>query len=179
MKLVKINDIREGQIWKGLEGLYLVDEKYRTPEDGEGLVCEIGYILDRQNGIMPSIGDISEEDFINIYADKLIGFLGITHWKRDDRSLGHSPRTGYQLNDVVRCGDSPGCYRLGVICNIDKEIIKIFLDTTNVIYINAKENSIRGEGEKEWTKFNKKEKPVIVGILGVNYEFVNDKSLIK
>jgi hypothetical protein len=153
MKLVKIEDVRVGQIYKNVRGGICIVLQCRTDWD---------YVFQWFPKNMPPISvDISLNDMRKF---ELIGFLNITHRIEDDK-LVEIPREEFEVDDVLE-GNNNG----GFAIILDKKIVynlsykHIFLSGTRIILREGQENYMR-------TNYKK------IGTLGVNYEFINEKLL--
>jgi hypothetical protein len=122
--------------------------------------------------------DILQKDFVDFDLKKdmikteLIGFLNITHRLEKDKNgkerLVEIPRKEFEVDDVVKFERAKN--KIGVIVNKD-----------NKKYLNY-----NGDINNDYLVFYKhfcylliSEKFKKLGILGVNYEFVNDKIMEK
>lgn len=185
MILQKIKDVRVGQIWSFNKGkTYDVIIDVRTTNDnleGDKLnPYEIRYKI--YGDFNYSIGDKHELDKDKMFfidceycrrdekASKsllkkfknpnkyLIGFLGITH-KEENGRLIEIPRRELDIDDVVEfCIKYDGKKKeVGVIVGLEYK--------NNIILYEV----------DYWRYINKIFNPNKLGILGVNYEFVNNK----
>lgn len=152
MKLVKIENIREGQIYKDKNNLYLIID----------IIC--GNITYQKYNTYDLKGILKEKrtdcDFL-FFRDKereLIGFLGITHEIKDNK-----------LVEITReeLGNT-GCYIDDIFINEYEEVEGVVLGMSRDGYIRLLEQD--GKDIYETGTITEK-----IGILGVNYEFINDK----
>lgn len=164
MKLVKIEDVRVGQIWQLHNLIGLVKEI----DKGLNNLLKIALFQ-----LYPTEGGIETESVHNIITKhKLIGKLGITHEIRDNR-LVEIPRDEFQVDDVVTYFDFDHCENIGVVISIyDRDEYTSYSFITNKgIYDtdDCFEHEEIGEDTGIYTYTPKK-----IGILGVTHEFVND-----
>lgn len=162
MKLVKIKDIRRGQVWKNRKEFAIVDSLY---DDDEIQIS--AYKLS---------GKPIEEDCYNDWEGlidgttllqdyKLVGVMGITH-KIEDNMLVEIPKENFQVDDIVKFNWADK--RLYVINReIDFGIKETHPDcrcfeATNDLY-----------GSRQLVDFELRK----VGIYGVTHEFVNDREV--
>lgn len=159
MKLVEINDVRVGQVWKNKKEMITIDSFY----DDE----EIQISAYNLSGKEINMDYDDFEGMIDIDAVKqnykLIGKLGITHRIEGNRLLEIPRSAGFQTDDVVKFKWDPRLYVINR--EIDFGIKKTHPDNscfeaTNDLY-----------GSRQLVDFELKR----VGILGVTHEFVNDK----
>lgn len=150
MKLVKIENIRESQIYKDKNNLYLIIDiicgnttyqKYNT------------YDL---KGILKEKGTDCDFLFFKDKERKLIGFLGITHEIKDNKLI-EIPREEFEEDDII--------LQTNFYKNEYGDIVGQF--TKKICY-----NGYIDDLEKLREKNDKIEK---IGILGVNYFFQNSK----
>jgi hypothetical protein len=157
MKLIKITDVRPGQVWKREDRLYLIS----VDPDGDPW-AEVFFA----NG---------EPQDRNVYQDEygvLAGFFGITHRIVDGR-LAEIPRTAdIQVDDVVELppDDGQDTGPMGVV--------------THFVGVTDRKKAPRPLGYivclDDWTWQHESagvyfDKCRRIGILGVDWEFVNDK----
>ena len=177
MKLVKIDNVRVGQIWTFNEGQTydLVIDVRTVDPDFRDCLYEVNYIIygDLEYNIEhkkekgdnyfidaeycrrdePASNDILEkfEDMNN-----LVGFLGITHEIKDNKLI-EIPRKEFEEDDIIL---KTNFYR-----NEYGDIVGQF--TKKICY-----NGYIDKLEKLQEENDKIEK---IGTLGVNYEFINNK----
>lgn len=147
MKLVKIIDVRPGQVWIN---------------DQTGLVHTVDDLGNLSNADKADTTKIRDE-YLKAAKCRLIGKLGITH-RVDDGRLVEIPREAeFQIDDVVKFKWDPRLYVINR--EIDFGIKETHPDNscfeaTNELY-----------GSRQLVDFELKR----VGILGVTHEFVNDR----
>jgi hypothetical protein len=179
MKLVKIEDVRVGQIrkYKDFQLLILNVEKSRY-EDIE--TDYVFYIF--KDGLLDYSG-ILKKDFIDFEVKKdmvkteLIGFLNITHKLEKDEDgrerLVEIPRKEFEVDDVVELGEHKF-----IFFEILKEGENYFYEENEYVYMTVdidRKNGVAGLSSYTFTELVKNSRDFKkIGILGVNYEFVND-----
>lgn len=167
MKLVEINDIRAGQIYKRDNVLYLIRYILFNLENTDPVWICIEYGEDYQETESMFNGNATVES-VEKQGYELIGFLGITH-KIENEKLVEIPREELQIDDVIE---------FAVLCEeYDFEVYKAFYKVVYRFSIIQDEEEtfvcIGNNGNSynvSRNDFNGK-----VGILGVNYEFVNNQ----
>lgn len=151
MKLQKIKDVRVGQIWEYKDFLIEV----RPRECFQGIY---------HNGIQTVNLDIDSSFWDELYKkSKLIGFLGITH-KIEDNKLIEISREEFEIDDIVEYEGNKMPYIIMEENTIDEEL---WLHSNEEDVSGIYKDSMEEEGFKK------------VGILGVNYEFINDKLIME
>jgi hypothetical protein len=173
MRLKKIEDVRAGQIWtfNDYETLDLIIEHRLVDDDLKpketayykiyawNLNEELRDKFGKGNCIDVELTDgttIKCEDFFK--KGKLIGFLNITH-RIEDNKLVEIPRKEFEVDDVIQTNGYKEWNSPTVITYIDDlDKYSIFDGWHNHAFMNNKD--IRK-----------------IGILGVNYEFVNERLL--
>lgn len=154
MKLVKIEDVRVGQIWQLHNLIGLVKE---IDKGSNNLLKIVLFQL-----FYPTEGGIETESVHNIITKhKLIGKLGITHEIKDNRLVIIS-RDKFQIDDVVEFKDTT--QREYVILREIQEIGQVFPNNGNFKCFH----DIYGGRSLFDFEFKK------IGIYGVTHEFVND-----
>lgn len=169
MKLVKIKDIRVGQIWENKYSDVLLVKNANTLPDENIDVIQWNKDINLVNWLGKYKKDLiikqrtSKEYIIkNACNWKLIGFLGITHEIKEDK-LVKIPRAEFEVDDVVEFAPNK---RIGIAIitkNIDGiryDIIKT--DNSEVYY-----NLCRVYLTEKRTK--------ILGILSATHEFINER----
>ncbi len=150
MKLQKIKDVRVGQIWEYKDFLIEI----RPRECFQGIY---------HNGIQTVNLDIDSSFWDELYKkSKLIGFLGITH-KIEDNKLIEMSREEFESDDIIEYQN-----KIFIIAWVNKEE----RDYMHIINEQLDRETINLRYSNNYKKVKK------LGILGVNYEFINDK-LIK
>lgn len=149
MKLVKIIDIRPGQVWEEHRNLFLVLNR------GNNITARM-----YERGELVAEGIKYTDEFKDM---RLIGKIGITHRIDDDRLVEIPRAAGFQVDDVVKFKWDPRLYVINR--EIDFGIKETHPDNscfeaTNDLY-----------GSRQLVDFELKR----VGILGVTHEFVNDR----
>lgn len=159
MKLVEINDVRVGQVWKNKKEMITIDSFYDDEEIQISAYNLSGKEIDMDYDDFEGMIDIDavKQNY------KLIGKLGITHRIEGNRLLEIPRSAGFQTDDVVKFKWDPRLYVINR--EIDFGIKKTHPDNscfeaTNDLY-----------GSRQLVDFELKR----VGILGVTHEFVNDK----
>lgn len=161
MKLSKINDVRIGQIYedKILNKIYIIesfnDIRYTLSScfKDKILICKDEYELTNSE----------------IEDSELIGFLGITH-KIEDGKLIEIPREIYNIDDVLKINllqDNIILEEEQVVVGVKFDFLKNYYEI-NTIYTT---NDSIGVNLIKTIHNNIKK----IGILGVNYEFINNK----
>lgn len=149
MKLVKIKDIRPGQIWEAHRNQFLI------LSHGNNIIARM-----YERGELAAEGIKSADEFADM---RLWGKLGITHRFEGEKLVEIPRKPGFQTDDVVKFNWSDP--RLYVINReIDFGIKESHPDNacfeaTNDLY-----------GSRQLVDFELKR----VGILGVTHEFIND-----
>jgi phosphoenolpyruvate synthase/pyruvate phosphate dikinase len=169
MKLVKIEDIRVDQVYS-CEGIgFLVVKVVKKRKEGGDL--PVYYVFDDKTLEFKYV-----ETVLNTYyTTKLIGFLGITHKITDiDKDnmglkmlrskLVEIPRKEYEVDDVIDVREY--------------ETIPTSEETPAVITKNEENyfEIINVDGNTSYLYLSENAKPNKLGILGVDYEFVNNKT---
>lgn len=166
MKLVKIKDVRVGQIWKihnMLGVIELINSTYLS-------LTSIARIA-----LFPGGEPETESIFNIIEKHELIGFLGITHEIKDNE-LVEIQQEDLIVNDVVEYIDFDGFKVTAVICAIvtyrnADDIHYVFVtevgESDNTMLLESEEI---GEDTGIFTYTPKK-----IGVLGVTHEFVNER----
>lgn len=159
MKLVEINDVRVGQVWKNKKEMITIDSFYDDEEIQISAYNLSGKEIDMDYDDFEGMIDIDavKQNY------KLIGKLGITHRIEGNRLLEIPRSAGFQTDDVVKFKWDPRLYVINR--EIDFGIKKTHPDNscfeaTNDLY-----------GSRQLVDFELKR----IGILGVTHEFVNDK----
>ena len=177
MKLVKINNVRVGQIWsfnngktydividvRTTDGNYNGDKynpyeiRYQIFGDWD-YICGQKDIEDENNIRRIDIEYCQKEDYIMQmfkHPDKyLIGFLGITHEIQNDKLVKIPRKQKFEVDDILKHYTYYKDKTTGNICG----------QFTGLICYDGLSRTLEN--------YDKIEK---VGILGVNYQFVNDK----
>uniref|UniRef100_UPI0040259DE8 hypothetical protein n=1 Tax=Candidatus Scatocola faecipullorum TaxID=2840917 RepID=UPI0040259DE8 len=163
MKLVEINDVRVGQVWKNKKEMITIDSFYDDEEIQISAYNLSGKEIDMDYDDFEGMIDIDavKQNY------KLIGKLGITHRIEGNRLLEIPRSAGFQTDDVVKFKWDPRLYVINR--EIDFGIKKTHPDNscfeaTNDLY-----------GSRQLVDFELKR----IGILGVTHEFVNDKEVQK
>lgn len=159
MKLVEINDVRVGQVWKNKKEMITIDSFYDDEEIQISAYNLSGKEIDMDYDDFEGMIDIDavKQNY------KLIGKIGITH-RIEGNKLVEIPRSaGFQTDDVVKFKWDPRLYVINR--EIDFGIKEthpnnLCFEATNDLY-----------GSRQLVDFELKH----VGILGVTHEFVNDK----
>ena len=159
MKLVEIKDIRVGQIYRKTcdrDCYLLISEINKNKTITYAVNSRFGFYLDECN--KKNLENILENSF------ELVGFLGITH-EIKDKKLVKIPREELETDDVIEFAvlreesDFEVCkvvYRFSIIQDEEETFICV---GNNGNSYNVSRNDFNGK----------------VGILGVNYEFVNNQ----
>lgn len=171
MKLVKIEDVRVGQIWIK-EGLYAV------------ITTVTNYL---NNPIRFVFGNTYHKDNnldcvgvnLNFVSSSLIGFLGITHEIKDNSLVEIQEKTKdktiYFINDVVKYQDCEGNTFSAVINQKEVSPLYNYYVATNTLgcFVELSDNLEDQEGlePNEYTYFPMEK----IGILGVTHEFANER----
>lgn len=182
MKLQKIKDVRVGQIWTFNKGrTYDIVLSVRSIDDNfhhevSEVVFEIWADFDYATGKKDK-EDINNRYLVDIeYTKKgekvsqdllekfkqpdkyLVGFLGITH-KIEDGRLVEIERKEFEIDDIVEYND-----KKYIITYANRNSTEDY----SIYYINEVDN-LENKTVASSTDFKK------LGILGVNYEFINNK----
>jgi hypothetical protein len=161
MKLAEIKDVRIGQIRQYEDKVFIVRSfEPSWYSNWNGYYYKISYSDDGNN--RKSILECEE-----MMKSEIIGFLNITHELDNDNKLVGIPRDEFEADDVLKRKD-----RENIIVPIRKYAIRnrtsfmydcfLCYERENRIYINS---FIQEDLQKEYDK---------IGILGVNYEFINN-----
>ena len=159
MKLVKIKDVRPGQVWIN---------------DQTGLIHTVDDLGNLSNAAKAETTKIRDE-YLKSAKCRLIGKIGITHRIEGSR-LVEIPREDLIVDDVVEYLDFDGFPVKGVICAV---ITAMTAEETQYEFITE-------DGKTDDSSiFNREEiredsgiytyTPQKIGILGVTHEFVNDR----
>lgn len=160
MKLVEINDVRVGQVWKNKKEMITIDSFYDDEEIQISAYNLSGKEIDMDYDDFEGMIDIDavKQNY------KLIGKIGITH-RTEDGKLVEIPRTAeFQIDDVVKfkwC--DPRLYVINREIDFgikESHPNNACFEATNDLY-----------GSRQLVDFELKR----VGILGVTHEFVNDR----
>lgn len=149
MKLVKIKDVRVGQVWKDTYNGFI---RVVIPFDDEpNVICGNSLFYPCNNEILlrDDFEDIILEDIKSRH--KLIGFIGITH-KIEDEKLVEIPREDFEVDDVVKTSTK----------NI--QIIDRVIDGYMVHLLGY-----------DYSFYEEKEELNKIGIFGITHEFVNER----
>ena len=159
MKLQKIKDVRVGQIWFHKNFYYLITEvEYNDSIKKHNAIFKVFEF--NFPDIKFSYHDYVSELFLKNNTN-LVGFLNITH-KVEDNKLIEIPREKFEIDDIVKYEGNKMPYIIMEKNTIDEFWLHSNEEDVSGIY----KDSMEEEGFKK------------VGILGVNYEIINDK-LIK
>lgn len=150
MKLVKIKDVRPGQVWIN---------------DLTGLIHTVDNLGNLSNTAKTETAKIRDE-YLKAAKCRLIGKIGITHRIEDNRLVDIPRSAEFQTDDVVKFKWDPRLYVINR--EIDFGIKETHPDNscfeaTNGLY-----------GSRQLVDFELKR----VGILGVTHEFVNDREVV-
>jgi hypothetical protein len=199
MKLVKIEDVRVGQIWtfnngKTYDIVVSVNNINNNLEQGlYEVVYEIWGDFNHMKGEKETADNIRLIDVESCKKDEsatsrllgmfrepekyLIGFLNITH-KLEDNKLIEVPREEFEVDDIIQNKwESEGILNLIVHKKNDMAVIcKIY---PSHYFVNSYFN-INSEEDLKMFFSSRKNRIELsetnrVGILGVNYEFINEK----
>ncbi|MDR0571392.1 MAG: hypothetical protein LBG48_00910 [Rickettsiales bacterium] len=203
MKLVEIEDLRSGQIRENEYFYPLIDqvayshEKDSNPtlgyscygscdDDDDGECDHTVKIFNKETMERVSLQDMEEfliknkglsedeaywakYDLINAHGKKIVGFLNITH-KLENNKLIEIPREEYEADDVVDFlnGIEHNIFVLTSICEKEYHFLSIYATFLKCCRLN---HFIKCHTRRDYPA----PKPKKLGILGVNYEFVNDR----
>lgn len=163
MKLVKIKDVRVGQVLARDRCIFVIEERTGAHNFAVSLYC---------HNHKPASNDAYEEQStrernVATFDDcEIIGKIGITHRIEGNRLLEIPRSAGFQTDDVVKFKWDPRLYVINR--EIDFGIKKTHpnnscFEATNDLY-----------GSRQLVDFELKR----VGIFGVTHEFVNDKEVM-
>ncbi len=171
MKLVEINDVRVGQVWKNKKEMITIDSFYDDEEIQISAYNLSGKEIDMDYDDFEGMIDIDavKQNY------KLIGKLGITHRIEGNRLL-EIPREDLVVDDVVEYLDFDGFKVTAVIASL----------ITGMTREDSQYGFITNDGNFDESSLFEKEEigedsgiftyiPKKIGILGVTHEFVNDK----
>lgn len=156
MKLVKINDVRKGQIYKDFHSYYLISSNMVFDNvNGCRYPCS-EFVIDLDNEYIGTITKIHES-----IIEKLdfVGFLDITH-KVIGNKLIEIPREELEKDDIIEARN---------IKYFVKEITNDYM-----VLLNCDDDLMLVSYERKYLGtylINYKK----IGTLMVNYEFINDK----
>jgi hypothetical protein len=149
MKLVEITDLRIGQVRENDTKIYIIN--FLFPDQKICRVEKVNkYDLDDVSLTNLTVDDEETLSYEQISNEKLVGFIGITHKIKDGKFV-KIPRKEFEENDVFGYFNNELAGKLEVA-------------------IYSDENDVYTSNNNFPKNYCKK-----VGILGVNYEFVNNK----
>lgn len=157
MKLVKIEDVRPGQVWINDKtgSIYTVDDLGELSTADKAKTVKI------------------RNEYLKSAKCRLIGKIGITHRVAGDKLVEIPRGAEFKVDDIVHLTSYAAFFETGI--SVIQDIYELEGCTPKIRYALTDKN---GSTSCNWCFENlKRAKIKLVGILGVTHEFVNDQEV--